>query len=262
MTHNKKYTPLIALALATATTSQAAIVSYWSFDSDFTADVGGSAYDLTAVNGATAGDAGGQFGNAATFERANSEYAVTGGNVLTANADFSYSAWYNFNVSDITGSNRYFVLETSAANGISGTEAWTASVGLRDLSGTDSVQVFTSPSNQVGETGSTASTWHNIIVTYDSSAQTITAYLDGTQFATDTQASTTAVEGLVIGGHRSGTGRNFDGQIDDVAFFDHVLTSTQISALQTQAANVAVPEPSSAALLGLGGLALILRRRK
>ena len=137
--------PVFALLCLPA---HAGLVSYWSFDEDFSADAGG-AFDLTAVNGATAGDAGGKFGNAATFERANSEYAVTGGNVLTANADFSYSAWFNFGVADITGSNRYFVLETSAADGVSNSEAWTASIGLRD-SGGDVAQVFTSPSNDVG----------------------------------------------------------------------------------------------------------------
>ncbi|QQL46423.1 PEP-CTERM sorting domain-containing protein [Sulfuriroseicoccus oceanibius] len=53
-------------------------------------------------------------------------------------------------------------------------------------------------------------------------------------------------------------------EIDDVAIFDNTLTDGEMLFLSTNAAAsaVAVPEPSSAALLGLGGLALILRRRK
>ncbi|XAL98041.1 PEP-CTERM sorting domain-containing protein [Phycisphaeraceae bacterium D3-23] len=252
---------LTAGLMAVGTSASAALVAHWSFDSDFTADTGGSAFDLTAVNGATAGDAGGQFGNAATFERANSEHAFTGGNVLAANSDFSYSAWYNFGVSDITGGDRYFVLETSAADTPDNGQAWTASIGLRDLAGTDSVQIFTTtPSNDVGSTGSTASTWQNVVVTYDASSGTINAYLDGNLFATDTQGTTAAVEGLVIGGHRDGTGRNFDGQVDDVAFFDTVLTSQGIAFLQNNSASL-VPEPGSLALLGLGGLMIARRRR-
>ena len=63
--------------------ARAAVVAAWTFDNDFTADVGGAAFDLTAVNGATAGAPGGVFGNAASFSRASSQYAFPAGNVLT-----------------------------------------------------------------------------------------------------------------------------------------------------------------------------------
>jgi len=46
------------------------------------------------------------------------------------------------------------------------------------------------------------------------------------------------------------------GLFDDLQVYDHALSNTEVQAL------AAVPEPSSAALLGLGGIALILRRRK
>ena len=90
-------------------------------------------FDLTPFNGATAGDPGGMFGNAATFECANQEYAFTSGNVLTQGPgqDHSYSAWYRLDVADITGSDRYFVLETTAGNAPSGDAAWSVSYGLR-----------------------------------------------------------------------------------------------------------------------------------
>jgi hypothetical protein len=109
----------------------------------------------------------------------------------------------------------------------------------------------------------TVNVWQNVVVTFDADGGTtsggiINAYLYGTPFATaDNIASSNAVEGLVIGGHRAGEGRNFDGLIDDVAFYDHVLLPTEITSLQTNA----VPEPSGIALLGLSGLALVLRRR-
>jgi alkaline phosphatase D len=258
-----------AIVVAHSGQSRAGLVAYWSFDTDFTADDGGTAFDLMAVNGATAGDAGGQFGNAASFQRANSEYAFTSGNVLAPGADFSYSAWYNLGIENIEGSARYFVLETTAADTPSATEAWTASIGLRDIGG-DVVEVFTtSPSLAVGNTPATLGSWQNVTVTFDADGGTnagtgiMRAYLDGssTPFATaDNLGPRAAVEGLVIGGHRAGTGRNFDGQIDAVSFYDHVLTASQISNLQSTAV---IPEPSSAILIASGvALALGWRNRK
>ena len=226
-----------------STEGRAELVAAWTFDDDFTASFGGINFDLTSVNGATAGDAGGKFGNAATFERLNSEYAATTGtvNVLTSGSDFSYSAWYNFGVADITGGDRYFVLETTAGTPPDNSEGWTASIGLRDLGAGDVVQVFTSPSTAVGTASSASNVWQNVIVTYDADGGTnsngiLNTYLDGSNvpFATlDDFGPVTPVNGLVIGGHRAGTGRNFEGQIDDVGFFDHVLTPAEISQLQS-----------------------------
>ncbi|WP_425400143.1 LamG-like jellyroll fold domain-containing protein [Aeoliella sp.] len=241
--------------------THAELVTYYSFDNDFTADVGGVAYDLTSVNGSTAGDTGGRFGNAATFERANGEYAYTGGDVLQPGQDFSYTAWYKTALENeeegIEGSNRYFVLETSAFDTPSGDGAWTASIGLRDVSGTDVMEVFTHPSLSVVQEPMALNTWQNVIVTFDADGGTnedtglMRVYLDGQLIETeDNLATRTAVGGLVIGGHRAGTGRNFEGQIDAVAFYDHVLTDAQVSLLQRQAV---VPEPSSW-LIGLGAL--------
>ena len=253
--------------------ASAAVVAAWTFDNDFTADVGGAAFDLTAANGASAGAPGGVFGNAASFSRASSQYAFTGGDVLAPGSDFSYSAWYRLNTTDITGSNRYFVLETSAGDTPSGTQAWTASLGLRN-SGGDIMQVYTAPSfllyNIAGGNATDAGggpMWHNMTVTWDNDGGTaagsgrFTAYLDGVAVGApiDRAAPLTAVGGLVIGGHRAGTGRNFDGLIDDVAFYDNVLSPGEITALQSASS---VPEPSIPALLGALGVGLFLRRRR
>jgi hypothetical protein len=47
--------------------------------------------------------------------------------------------------------------------------------------------------------------------------------------------------GLVIGGHRSGTGRNFDGLIDEVAIWNRVLTPSEITSLYNSGSAVEIP---------------------
>jgi hypothetical protein len=247
--------------------ARAAVVAAWTFDNDFTADVGGAAFDLTAVNGATAGAPGGVFGNAASFSRASSQYAFTAGNDLTVGSDFSYSAWYSSTVTDV-GGGRYFVLETMLTDApTGGGSAWTASLGLRRVSGANVMQVYTHPSQLIfniaggnATDGGGLPMWHNVVITYDAGSGEFNSYLDGTLFGTLTSAAArTAVEGLVIGGHRAGTGRNFDGLIDDVAFYDNVLSQSDITALQSASA---IPEPTIPALLGLMCTGLFLRRRR
>jgi len=232
---------VVAMALVSSTQG-ASIVSYWSFDDDFTADVGGSGFDLTPVNGATAGVSPGRFGNAASFDRAMEQYAYTVGNVISgAGVSFSYSVWFYFPIENITGGSRYFVLETTSGVIPEGANRWTASLGLRYLSVRDIAQFFTSPSHgSFAEGEYPANEWVNAIVTYDASGGSrpatglMRAYINGSLVGTyDYVESTRGVGGLVIGGHRDGTGRNFEGLIDDVAFFDGVLSPDQISALQT-----------------------------
>lgn len=275
---NIKVIPALAVALMTLP-AHAALVAHWTFDTDFTATAGGSAFDLTAVNGATAGTATGQFGQAANFTRATSQYAFTTGNVIgnngttSAGRDFSYSGWFNYTGPDITTGDRHFILETSSADALGGT-GFFASAGLRDNNGTagngtvngpDDLEIF-SHSVGVGVTAhptvGTITGWNNIVVTFQSTGATtgiFNTYLNGTLFNTNVSytQSNGLVEALVIGGHRSGTGRNFQGQIDDVAFWDNVLTQSDVTYLQTHA----VPEPTAALLGGLGLLALLRRRR-
>jgi alkaline phosphatase D len=256
--------------------ARAGIVAYWDFNDNFAAYGGNSAYDLTAENGASIQAAAARFGSGgADFQRALLQYAfVNNATVVASGSDFSYSAWYYLDLENIPNTtDRYFVLEATNTSGATPNRVYPISLGLRDLSpeGTDEVaQVYTSIDN--GSIGTNASiptvpnkTWYNMIVTYDASAQDITFYFNGTSFGTTTlTGAVDAADRLVVGGHRTGTGRNWEGYIDDVAIWDEVISSTEIARLQTQPV-VPVPEPSALALCGVAaaglGFAGVRRRR-
>ena len=59
-------------------------------------------------------------------------------------------------------------------------------------------------------------------------------------------------------GKWSGQNNTFDGQIDDVQFYDTALSDAQILQLFNNPGQ-AIPEPSTGMLLGLGGLAFFFR---
>jgi hypothetical protein len=119
----------------------------------------------------------------------------------------------------------------------------------------------------------TADVWHHVAITASTIANAgageFIIYVDGVAITTDTTITNGvtfngadgfgAAPHFTLGAWRSGGGQEFDGLMDEVAIYDSVLTQSDIAA---RANFNPIPEPSSTALLGLGGLALILRRRR
>jgi hypothetical protein len=52
------------------------------------------------------------------------------------------------------------------------------------------------------------------------------------------------------------------GQLDDVGIWDNALSASEIQNIYDNGVGSYVPEPSSALLLGLGGLSLLIKRRR
>jgi len=121
------------------------------------------------------------------------------------------------------------------------------------------------PSNSTLPALPATDTFVHMAMVWDAARTSLTGYINGVSIGTvDGDAfATPDVNNLSFGylGRAGFEGRGINGQLDAVAFstftgaFD-VSTDFQVSTAQ------AVPEPSAAALFGLGGLALMMRRRK
>jgi len=135
-------------------------------------------------------------------------------------------------------SERHFLFESTAEGEVSAKTAWHLSLGMRSSESPDQInlQLYThtlQPAKQPEAAPEAKSQggfdslvaresllgrWNQITLTFDS--KTLKLSLNEQQIAKHTlPVSGPASEfgGLVIGGHREGTGRNFDGWIDEVS---------------------------------------------
>jgi hypothetical protein len=262
-------------AAVTAYTADVNTLNLWHFDeaSGSTVDDSQNTHDLGAVSGASLGSTGfSGFGNAGnTDSGTNAGFRKSGvvvSSLTGATGAFTFEAMVT--LQDLGGGQQFISHEGDGAVGSRGFHFKTTGAGfltLTNIAGGGDPASVAIPTT--GDHAFVANEWFHVAVTYtgdqgaannfnyywtrvDSGATV--ANLVGTATMTDDLAGTANF--LAVGNEFRGTATgSTEGLIDEVRISDIARTSDQFIFAP-------VPEPSTTALLGLGGLALILRRRK
>lgn len=209
----------------------------------------------------------GKVGGALDFDGAD-DYVSLGNDPSLYPADITMEAWVK---SDTFGSWDGILTNKKAANdGINLQIGTVQEIASLVANGTSYIYVRTNwdPDPQTGQ-------WYHVVITHDSSTNANKLYVNGVLEAVATMglAYASPLPMTLIGDFYSpGWDLKFDGLIDEIRISDMVRSADWVlasyrlmnnpGAYLTFGAELAIPEPSSAALLALAGLALLgLARR-
>ncbi|MEV6483032.1 LamG-like jellyroll fold domain-containing protein [Streptomyces sp. NPDC051576] len=185
------------------------------------------------ANGYTEGNAGwagsGKVGsNALSLDGTNATMGVVPSSVIDTGQSYSVGAWVKLN--SVSGNQTFaslvgskvspFYLQLSGGKFVFVTRA-------SDANASTATSVTASASAATG-------TWYHVLGIFDSSAQTISLYVNGTLQGTTSFTTPWTVGGATLigaGTYNQGPVDFTNGQIDDVHFYNRVLTTSEISAL-------------------------------
>ena len=169
----------------------------------------------------------GKIAYAYDFDGSN-DYVNTNFALPTNTASYSLSGWFRADSIGSTISRTLFSNLDGSGNGLIVRVNHTDSDGeIHVLADNGSVRDFDTgysfPLNQ----------WVFVVVTYDSSSNTATLYINGSSYATDSSfPSTSATTTKLYVGNDPNTGRTWDGKISEIGIWSGtVLTSSEVSAL-------------------------------
>jgi hypothetical protein len=168
---------------------------------------------------------GGKFGNGVGFDRGDDVALINDSNSFDNSGLITLSGWINLTAAPVTTS---YIFDAN--------QRWIVKIDSGStLSFYDGASGFNSSAISI------LNSWHHIAVTYDKnlSSANIKYYLDGVQFDTDNSTRTlnNPTGNLAIGNYYSSPGVNyaFRGQIDDLRYYNRVLTPDEIQKLYNYA---------------------------
>ncbi len=176
---------------------------------------------------------------------------LTTADPFAATGSFTYALWI-YTPAEFTGGAQTFMLSKFNANSATGL----ADLQLMTWGGSSVATVQTTPTMTSGNG------WNHYAITASRSGNTVTwgVYENGNPITfiggiNSAGISTSAnALGMTIGQSIGTQQFGFNGvMVDDIRFYDGILSQAEVMSL--------VPEPSSFAMIALGGLMLFLRRR-
>lgn len=255
--------------------AQASLVAYYTLDGNFLDTsgnnnhgtlVGGAAYDGGSVPASIGSGMSVAFNGAAGTYGNIQNAAATGGLGLTGAPSFTVAMWVNGDAG--AGSGRSDDRIFSEGQTFNNNPLF--NVGTHNTGADGTVDIFirnggaATTLNHAHSPGTAFDgTWHHVLFSGGSDGM-LDLYIDGIFDGTFDYSNVPAfpTDTTTIGGILRATDCcNFLGNIDDVSLWDQDLDAAAISALAGGASALQVPEPS-AAILGLAGLMLVLRRRR
>ena len=226
----------------------------WNFDKDFkNRSKLGSRLDAVPAGGAVIEKDSGLSNGALRLKRDHANYVNVPRSILGENSpEHTVSLWIKPTSLPAHDSKaRHFVYESTAAGTVSSKAAFHFSLGFRASEKPQDVdlELFThtiapAARKQAAPTAlaqggfghpvnrKSLAQWTHLVITFDSTK--LVMFLNGekvSEFELPVKGPASEHGGLVIGGHREGVGRNFDGLIDEMGIWGRVLSRAEISKL-------------------------------